>query len=83
MSDFVLTPAERSLLTALDALGVRYLLVGMGAALLEGAQGTTPRTPRRSPCSRRRWRRDAIPASRADVGQTILELQAGGVPGPV
>ena len=26
---------------ALDALGVRYLLVGMGAALLEGAGGTT------------------------------------------
>ena len=39
MSDFVLTSAERSL--ALDALGVRYLLVGMGAALVEGAQGTT------------------------------------------
>lgn len=29
------------MLEALDALGVRYLLVGMGAALLEGASGTT------------------------------------------
>ncbi len=41
MSELVLTPAERNLLEALDALGVRYLLVGMGAALLEGASGTT------------------------------------------
>ena len=41
VSEFVLTSAERSLLLALDALGVRYLLVGMGAALIEGAQGTT------------------------------------------
>lgn len=41
MSEFALTPAERSLLAALDALGVRYLIVGMGAALLEGAPGTT------------------------------------------
>lgn len=41
MSEFVLTPAERSLLEALNALGMRYLLVGMGAALIEGASGTT------------------------------------------
>lgn len=41
MSEFVLTPAERALLEALDALGVRHLLVGMGAALIEGAHGTT------------------------------------------
>lgn len=41
MSEFVLTPAERALLQALDALGVRFLLVGMGAALVEGANGTT------------------------------------------
>ncbi len=41
MSDFVLTPAERTLLQALDALRVRYLLVGMGAALVQGAPGTT------------------------------------------
>jgi hypothetical protein len=39
--DLVLTPAERSLLQALDALGVRYLIVGMAAALIEGAPGTT------------------------------------------
>lgn len=41
MSEFVLTPAEQALLRALDTLGVRYLLVGMGAALIEGAPGTT------------------------------------------
>lgn len=41
MSEFVLTPAERVLLEELDALGVSYLLVGMGAALVEGAHGTT------------------------------------------
>ena len=35
------TRAERELLQALDALGVRYLLVGMAAALVEGASGTT------------------------------------------
>ena len=41
MSELVFTPPERRLIQALDALGVRYLLVGMGAALLEGAHGTT------------------------------------------
>lgn len=41
MFDIVLTSAERTLLEALNALGVRYLIVGMGAALIEGAPGTT------------------------------------------
>lgn len=41
MFEIVLTSAERALLDALNALGVRYLIVGMGAALLEGAPGTT------------------------------------------
>lgn len=41
MFELVLTPAERRLLEALNARGVRYLIVGMGAALLEGAPGTT------------------------------------------
>lgn len=41
MFDVVLTPAERALLEALNALGVRYLVVGMGAALIEGAPVTT------------------------------------------
>ncbi len=41
VSELVLTPAERAFVEALEALGVRYLLVGMGAALLEGASGTT------------------------------------------
>jgi len=39
--DIVLTRAERALLEALNDLGVRYLIVGMGAALIEGAPGTT------------------------------------------
>ena len=41
MFELVLTPAERALLEALNALGVPYLIVGMGAALIEGAPGTT------------------------------------------
>lgn len=41
MFDLVLTPSERRLLEALNALGVRFLVVGMGAALIEGAPGTT------------------------------------------
>lgn len=41
MFDVILTPAERALLEALNALGVRYLIVGMGAALIQGAPGTT------------------------------------------
>ena len=41
MFDIVLTAAERALFDALDALGVRCLIVGMGAALIEGAPGTT------------------------------------------
>ena len=39
--ELVLTDAERSLLEALNDLSVRYLVMGMGAALLEGAPGTT------------------------------------------
>ena len=41
MLDVVLTPAEKALLEALNTLGVPYLIVGMGAALLQGAPGTT------------------------------------------
>jgi hypothetical protein len=37
VDDFALTPAERSLLQALNARGIRYLLIGLGAAVLEGA----------------------------------------------
>jgi hypothetical protein len=39
--EIVLTKAERALLEALNALDVPYLIVGMAAALLEGAPGTT------------------------------------------
>jgi predicted nucleotidyltransferase len=41
VSEFVLTPAERTFLKHLDALGVRYLIIGMAAAIMEGAPGTT------------------------------------------
>lgn len=41
MSEFVLTPAERAFLAALSDVGVPWLIVSMGAALLEGADGTT------------------------------------------
>lgn len=37
MDDFALTPAERALFRALNERGVRFLLVGLGAAVLEGA----------------------------------------------
>jgi predicted nucleotidyltransferase len=35
--DFALTDAERALLSALNQRGIRFLVVGMGAAVLEGA----------------------------------------------
>lgn len=41
MDDFALEPAERALLRALESRGVRFLVVGMGAALLEGAPVAT------------------------------------------
>jgi hypothetical protein len=41
VDDFALTLAERRLFEALNTRGVRYLLVGMGAALLEGAPVAT------------------------------------------
>ncbi len=41
MDDFALAPAERALLLALRARGVRFLVVGLGAALLEGAPVAT------------------------------------------
>ena len=37
VDDFALTPAERLLLEALQRRGVRFVIVGMGAAVLEGA----------------------------------------------
>lgn len=41
MADSTLTDAERRLLTELEARGVRYLVVGMSAALIQGARGAT------------------------------------------
>lgn len=41
MDDFALTNAERALLTALNKRGVRYLVIGLGAAVLQGAPVST------------------------------------------
>jgi len=41
MADSILTSDERRLLAELEARGVRYLIVGMSAALLQGARGST------------------------------------------
>jgi hypothetical protein len=41
VDDFALTPAERALLLALNRRGVRYLLIGLGAAALQGAPVST------------------------------------------
>lgn len=41
VDDFVLTRAEQSLLAALNRRGVRFLIVGLGAAVLEGAPMST------------------------------------------
>jgi hypothetical protein len=38
---FALTPAERALLLALNERGVRYLVIGLGAAVLQGAPVST------------------------------------------
>lgn len=37
MDDFALTPAERALFVALNQRGVRFIIIGMGAAVLQGA----------------------------------------------
>jgi hypothetical protein len=41
VDDFALTPAERALLAALRVRGVRFLVVGLGAAVLHGAPVAT------------------------------------------
>jgi hypothetical protein len=41
VDDFVLTPAERALFAALQRRGVPFLVIGMGAAVLEGAPVAT------------------------------------------
>lgn len=41
MDDFALTDAERQLFASLNARSVRFLLIGLGAALLEGAPVAT------------------------------------------
>ncbi len=41
MDDFALTPAERRLLEALNQRDVRYLVIGLGAAVLQGAPVST------------------------------------------
>lgn len=41
MDDFALTPAERALFAALRARDVKFLIIGLGAAVLEGAPVAT------------------------------------------
>ena len=41
MDAFALTPAERALFRALSHREIRYLVIGLGAALLEGAPVST------------------------------------------
>lgn len=41
MDEPVLTASERAFFEALDRVGLRYLLVGMSAALIQGARGAT------------------------------------------
>ena len=41
MDDFALTTAERALLAALNRRGVRFLVIGLGAAVLQGAPLST------------------------------------------
>jgi predicted nucleotidyltransferase len=41
MPDSILSTAEQTLLRELESSGVRYIVVGMSAALLQGARGAT------------------------------------------
>lgn len=41
MPDSILTSAEQALLRELEGRGVRFLVVGMSAALIQGARGAT------------------------------------------
>lgn len=41
MADSILSDAEQRLVRELEARGVRYLVVGMSAALMQGARGAT------------------------------------------
>ena len=41
VDDFALTAAERTLFRALNARGVRFLVIGLGAAVLQGAPEST------------------------------------------
>jgi hypothetical protein len=41
MDDSILSTAERCLIRELETRGVRYLVVGMSAALMQGARGAT------------------------------------------
>ena len=41
VDDFALAPAERALFQALDARGVRFLVIGLSAAVIEGAPVAT------------------------------------------
>jgi hypothetical protein len=42
VDDCAFTPAERALFAALHARGIRFLIIGLGAAVLEGAPMQPP-----------------------------------------
>jgi len=41
VDSFALTPAERALFQSLERRGIRFVIIGMGAAMIEGAPVTT------------------------------------------
>jgi hypothetical protein len=62
--DFALTPAERALFGALNRRGIRFILVGMGAAVLAGA----PLATQDLDVWFERVDDDRLPAAAADAG---------------
>lgn len=78
MFDIVLTSAERALLEALNALGVQYLIVGMGAALIEGAPGMKVLPLDRVIASKRAARRPKDTAQLPMLEAALAALQAHG-----
>ena len=65
MDDFALTSAERALLLALGRRGVRYIVVGLGAAVLQGESPALPLERSDDPLDR-------------DVAGGALDVRTGG-----
>ena len=64
MDDFALTPAERALFDALNRRGIRFLVVGLSAAVLEGA----PLATQHLDIWLERVDDDQLPGAAADAG---------------